>query len=416
MSTFKLNKINHNQQDGLLIADSELTNSVEVLPKINLTPKKSINTITEILTDIRLGKMVILVDDEDRENEGDFIMAAEHITPAAINFMATHGRGLICLPLSESHCQKLGLAMMTANNLSSHRTAFTVSIEAAKGVTTGISATDRSHTIKTAVRKDACAEDIVQPGHIFPLKACNGGVLTRAGHTEAACDLASLAGLSPAGVICEILNPDGSMARLDDLLVFAGVHNIKIGTIADLIAYRMTSEMLVENCANEKINIFGTEFKLHIFKDTSNNQHHIAISYGIGGNNKFNSADEVLVRVHHPLTNFDFMLANFNNQTHYKLIDCLKAIVNNGCGVLVGLCSENSDQVKISELINQIKAKTAPEKTSKAKWDPKLYGTGAQIIRALGISRMRLLSHPINLANIKGFGLEISEFVNLDTN
>lgn len=383
---------------------------------------KYTNTITEILADIRSGKMVILVDDEDRENEGDLMIAAEHITTEAVNFMATYARGLICLPLSESHCQKLGLSMMTKNNLSSHRTAFTVSIEAAKGVSTGISAADRAHTIKTAVAKDATAADIVEPGHIFPLKAKKGGVLTRAGHTEAACDLARLAGLSEAGVICEILNQDGSMARFDDLQIFAKQHNLKIGTIADLINFRISSESFVEKLACEKVNIFGDEFLLHIFRENTNDSYHIALTHGINIDEKFNYDEEVLVRVHFPFSEFDFIQGEeISKDSSFAMLSCLKAIKKSGRGALIGLRSLTDEDKKINKAVERITKlqkfqnnnhnKIIDDTKSSKNWDPKIYGTGAQIIRDLGIHKMRLLSHPINLANLRGFGLEIVDFV-----
>jgi len=373
---------------------------------------KGISTITEILSDIRIGKMVVLIDDKDRENEGDLVIAADHINADAINFMATYGRGLICLPMSEAHCHKLELSMMTNNNLSSHQTAFTVSIEAARGVTTGISAADRAHTIKTAVRKDASAQDLVQPGHIFPLKAKIGGVLTRAGHTEAACDLAMLSGLSEAGVICEILNSDGSMARINDLLNFANEHNLKIGTITDLIEYRMASEMLIESCGSEKVSIFNQQYILHIFRDKSTDDYHIALTYGIDINQKFDENEEVLTRVHYPFYELDFIRGiEISKNNKHQLFASLQKIQESKKGALIGLRSSKTADINIKKIAKRLKSPklTSDEFISK-NWDPKIYGTGAQIIRSLGIRKMRLLSHPINLNNIKGFGLEIMGF------
>ena len=250
------------------------------------------NNIIEIIEDIKNGKMVIILDDESRENEGDLICAADLVTPEIINFMASKGRGLICLPMSTNLCDKYDLQMMTSNNKAANRTAFTVSIEAAEGITTGISAADRAYTIRTAVNKDSKASDIVQPGHIFPLKAMEGGVLSRAGHTEAACDLAKLAGLQSAGVICEIMNDDGTMARRDDLIKFGKDNNIKVGTIADLIDYRLSSDSTVEAIHEKDVsNEFG-DFKLIVWRDIINDEYHFSLSKG-----NLQSIESPLVRV-----------------------------------------------------------------------------------------------------------------------
>ena len=250
------------------------------------------NNIIEIIEDIKNGKMVIILDDESRENEGDLICAADLVTPEIINFMASKGRGLICLPMSTNLCDKYDLQMMTSNNKAANRTAFTVSIEAAEGITTGISAADRAYTIRTAVNKDSKASDIVQPGHIFPLKAMEGGVLSRAGHTEAACDLAKLAGLQSAGVICEIMNDDGTMARRDDLIKFGEDNNIKVGTIADLIDYRLSSDSTVEAIHEKDVsNEFG-DFKLIVWRDIINDEYHFSLSKG-----NLQSIESPLVRV-----------------------------------------------------------------------------------------------------------------------
>lgn len=259
-----------------------------------------ISPIQDIIADIKAGKMVILVDEEDRENEGDIVIAAEHITADSINFMAKHARGLICLTLSEARCRQLNLPLMVSNNGSSHGTNFTLSIEAAEGVTTGISAADRACTVQAAVARHAKPADIVQPGHIFPLKAQNGGVLVRAGHTEAGCDLAALAGLEPASVICEIMNDDGTMARLPELLVFAAEHGLKVGTIADLIHYRSGSESLIERAGQRMLTTPHGVFELHAFRDNTTDQTHLALVKGT-----INPDTATLVRVHEPFSAMD---------------------------------------------------------------------------------------------------------------
>lgn len=384
------------------------------------------NTITEILTDIRQGKMVIVVDDEDRENEGDLVMAAEHINADAVNFMATHARGLICLSLTEAHCQQLGLSMMVPHNHSPYQTAFTVSIEAASGVTTGISAPDRAHTIRVASRERASAKDIVQPGHVFPLKARSGGVLMRAGHTEASVDLSSLAGLHPSAVICEVLNENGTMARLPDLLVFAQKHQLKIGSIADLIEYRMTSECLVDRVAHYPIVWEGKTLEIHWFRDRQHSQvtalnaepaFHLAITRGeLTAEGTLKKPHEVLVRVQYPLSVMDFLPSPSNGSvalpapsSQYAWHKCLQAIANAPSGVAIGLRSPADDNQKISQWINRLAQEKAPVSTS-PRWDSRMYGAGAQMLKILGVSSMRLLSHPVNLANLKGFGLEITGF------
>ena len=258
--------------------------------------------IEEIMLEMRAGRMVVLVDEEDRENEGDLILAAEHVTAEAINFMARFGRGLICLTLTEARCRQLGLTQMARDNKSPYSTAFTVSIEAAEGVTTGISAQDRALTIKAAVARNARPEDIVQPGHVFPIMAKHGGVLVRAGHTEAGCDLAQIAGLDPSSVICEILKDDGSMARLDDLIPFAQTHSLKIGSIADLINFRSRNETLVERAFSKPVQSVHGEFTLHAYTDRSTNEGHLALTKG-----EICADKETLVRVHEPLTVLDFL-------------------------------------------------------------------------------------------------------------
>ncbi|HDZ16119.1 hypothetical protein LCGC14_1775500, partial [marine sediment metagenome] len=287
-----------------------------------------LNTTAEIIDDLRQGKMVIIMDDEDRENEGDIIMAAEKVTPEAINFMARFGRGLICLTLSEQRCRELRLPLMVTDNQAAYATNFTVSIEAAEGVTTGISAADRALTVQVAVDPQSQPEDLVQPGHIFPLKAQPGGVLTRAGHTEAGCDLAQLAGCSPASVIVEILNDDGSMARRSDLEVFAKEHNLKIGTIADLISYRLENEMTIEKLSECHFPTEYGDFKLISFQDTVNSQVHLALTYG-----DIEADEETIVRVHmaDPLGD---ILSSVREPSHWAVPDVMKNIQQAGKGVL----------------------------------------------------------------------------------
>src|SRR5206468_1311482 len=261
----------------------------------------AISPVPELVAELAAGRMVILVDEEDRENEGDLILAADRVTPEAINFMARFARGLICLTLTRERCERLQLPPMTAKNGAQHGTAFTVSIEAATGVTTGISAADRARTVQAAVRRDAKASDLVQPGHIFPLQAQDGGVLMRAGHTEAGCDLASMAGLTPAAVICEVMNDDGTMARLPDLLAFASTHGLKIGTIASLIEYRSRHESLIERVGGRVLKTAQGDFDCAVFRDRAGGLH-LALTHG-----RWNAGEEVLVRVHEPLSVLDLL-------------------------------------------------------------------------------------------------------------
>ncbi len=359
-------------------------------------PQKIAST-AEILDDLRLGKMVILVDEEDRENEGDLLIAAEFVTPEIINFMVRHARGLVCLTLTQAHCRRLGLSPMTRNNQAQFGTAFTVSIEAAKGVTTGISAADRAHTIRTAVAKDAIAEDIVQPGHIFPITAREGGVLVRAGHTEAGCDLTRLAGLTPAATICEIMNEDGTMARLPQLLEFAEKHHLNIGTIANLIHYRAAQESLVERVAQKSITTPYGAFELFAYADKAGDKTHLVMQYG-----KIPENEETLVRVHEPLSVLDFL----DPQSHpgaFALDEAQKILVKNGHGVIVLIQREEKREDWVNRLNASIK--------NPHKWDPRTYGIGAQILRDLGVKKMRLLSRPQKIPSMTGFGLEVTGFV-----
>ncbi len=358
----------------------------------------SISPILDIVADLRAGKMVILVDEEDRENEGDLILAAEHVTPEAINFMTKFGRGLICLTLTEARCRQLDLPLMVRNNKTPHGTAFTVSIEAAEGVTTGISAHDRAHTVKVAVAKHAKPADIVQPGHVFPLMAQKGGVLVRAGHTEAGCDLAQMAGCEPAAVICEILRDDGAMARLPDLIEFAKEHGLKIGTIRDLIQYRSENERLVECVADKEVICSHGSFRLRAFRDQTSGDVHLALTRG-----EIRPELETLVRVHEPVSVLDFLDCKSRRHT-FSVDQAMRAIAKAGAGALVLLHRDESGADLLAAL-------NADETKPSQKWDPRLYGIGAQILRELGVGKMRLLASPRKMPSMAGFGLEICGYL-----
>ncbi|EGQ8499415.1 3,4-dihydroxy-2-butanone-4-phosphate synthase [Vibrio parahaemolyticus] len=365
-----------------------------------------ISTPQEIIDDIRAGKMVILMDDEDRENEGDLIMAAEHITPEAINFMATYGRGLICLTMTKARCENLGLPPMVQDNNAQYTTNFTVSIEAAEGVTTGISAADRARTVQAAVAPNAKAADLVQPGHIFPLAAQDGGVLTRAGHTEAGCDLARLAGLEPASVIVEILNDDGTMARRPDLEIFAEKHGLKLGTIADLIEYRNNTETTIERVAECKLPTEHGEFTLVTYKDTIDNQVHYAMCKGDL------SGEAPLVRVHLQDVFTDVLRSDRNAERSWTLDRAMKRIGEEG-GVLVVLGNEESTEL----LIHRVKMFEAQDKgeaptLAKKQGTSRRVGVGSQILADLGVHDMRLLSSTNKKYHaLGGFGLNVVEYV-----
>ena len=353
-----------------------------------------ISPITDIIADIKAGKMVILVDDEGRENEGDFVIAAEFATAEYINFMAKFGRGLICLTLNEARCKQLNLPLMVQKNGTRLGTNFTVSIEAASGVTTGISATDRATTIQAAVAKNANAKSLVSPGHIFPLAALNGGVLVRAGHTEAGCDLADLAGCEPASVICEILKDDGEMARLPDLLEIAQHHQIKIGTIADLIHYRSETEKLIERAAERSIATPYGEMRLVAYKDKIANETHLALVKGEPSANA-----EVLVRVHEPLSVFD--LLDSSSCTHsWNMLKAMQAISNAPCGVIVMLHHAESGD----DLVERIQHADEAIRTNQ---ELRTYGIGSQILLDLGVRKMRLLATPRKMPSMMGFGLDV---------
>jgi len=365
-----------------------------------------VNTTEEIIEDIRAGRMVILMDDEDRENEGDLVMAASLVRPEDINFMASHGRGLICLTLTRDRCKQLALPLMVPTNRSIHSTNFTVSIEAATGVTTGISAADRARTVQAAVAQAATSDDIVQPGHIFPLMAQPGGVLTRAGHTEAGCDLARLAGLEPAAVIVEILKEDGSMARRPDLELYAKQHNLKMGTIEDLIRYRIENEKTVEHVAENDLATDHGVFRVHAYHDTVDDSVHLALVMG-----EINPAEPTLVRVQVQNTLSDLCDAETEGQ-HWPLRDALKRIAGEGKGVVVILRPGEPS----GALIEQVRSYHIPEPVTESDRSSKpdelrTYGVGAQIIADLGVRHMRVLSAPKIVHGIAGFGLDVVEYV-----
>lgn len=360
----------------------------------------SISAIQEIIADLKLGKMVILIDEEDRENEGDLVLAADFVTPEAINFMATYGRGLICLTLTEERCHQLDLPLMVSSNRAPLGTNFTLSIEAASGVTTGISAADRARTIQVTVKKDAKPEDIVQPGHIFPLMAQKGGVLMRAGHTEAGCDLAKMAGLTAASVICEILKEDGSMARLPDLVAFAYKHQLKIGAIADLIEYRNQTESLVTRVAERAIQTMYGEFQLAAYRDEITHMTHLALVKG-----KIYPATETLVRVHEPLSVID--LLDVHDSTHsWNIHAAMKLIAEAGSGVIVLLHRKETS----AKLIERIESQE-PHFPSTVKTDLRDHGIGAQILKDLSVGKMRLMATPRKMPSVTGFGLEVTSYV-----
>jgi len=360
------------------------------------------NTIDEILNELRAGRMVIIMDDEDRENEGDLILGASSARPEDVNFMARYGRGLICLTLTRERCRQLRLPLMVSDTDTSGRTNFTLSIEAAEGVTTGISAHDRAHTIQAAVKRDAKPEDLRQPGHIFPLMAQPGGVLARAGHTEAGCDLARLAGLEPAAVIVEVLNDDGTMARRPDLEAFAKQHGLKIGTIADLIRYRLNKERSVERISEQLVVTEHGEFRMCCYEDHVNRDVHIALVRGdlSGGN-------VPLVRVH--LTDTLRDLIGVRGDRGRPLSDALRRVAEESCGVVVILRQSEGPR----DLIDAVQSLQAPRPANAGDAGRVLrtYGIGAQILQDLGVTRMRVLSAPKQMLGISAFGLEITDYV-----
>ncbi|HEX5130519.1 MAG TPA: bifunctional 3,4-dihydroxy-2-butanone-4-phosphate synthase/GTP cyclohydrolase II [Usitatibacter sp.] len=360
----------------------------------------TLNSTQELIDELRHGRMVVLADAEDRENEGDLVLAADFVTPEAINFMATHARGLICLTLTEERCRQLGLNLMVSDNRSPHGTAFTSSIEAASGVTTGISAADRARTVRAATARHAKAEDIVQPGHIFPIMAQKGGVLVRAGHTEAGCDLPEMAGLTPASVICEVMNADGSMARMPELIEFAKKHGLKIGTIADLIHHRSRNEKLVERVAERAIATPYGPFRLCVYHDKTVDEVHYALVKGETAPDR-----PVLVRVHEPFVSLDMF--DFDTARHaYSVQDAMRLIAHHKEGVIVLLRRHES----AGEILHRMQG-SRDEGKAPPKWDPRLHGIGAQILRDLGVGKMRVLARPKRIPSMSGFELEVVEYV-----
>jgi 3,4-dihydroxy 2-butanone 4-phosphate synthase/GTP cyclohydrolase II len=358
----------------------------------------SVSPIAEIIAEIKAGRMVILVDEEERENEGDLVLAADFVTPEAINFMARYGRGLICLTLTEEKCRSLNLPLMVLNNNSPLGTNFTVSIEAAEGVTTGISAADRARTVQAAVRADAGPADVVQPGHIFPLMAQKGGVLVRAGHTEAGCDFAQLAGSTPAAVICEILKDNGEMARLPDLIEFAQQHGLKIGTITDLIHYRGRTESLVRRVSERDIETVHGKFRLVVYSDKIGQATHLALIRG-----QIGPHSEVLVRVHEPLSVID--LLDTQSASHsWNFNQALAAVSRAECGVIVLLHRPES----ASDLLERAQpgAIATPQKNAL-----RTYGIGAQILRDLKVKKMRLMAKPRRMPSMAGFDLQVTGYL-----
>lgn len=365
-----------------------------------------ISPVTEIVEELRAGRMVILVDEEDRENEGDLLMAAEFVTPEAINFMVTHARGLVCLTLTEERCQQLNLPLMASNNGTRFGTNFTMSIEAAEGVDTGISAADRARTIQTAVAHDAKPSDLVQPGHIFPVQAVRGGVLVRAGHTEAGCDLTALGGLTPAAAICEILKPDGTMARLPDLMVFAREHGLKIGTIADLIQYRSEHESMVERLASRSVQTVWGPFQATAYRDLASGALHLALSHG-----EIQPDTETLVRVHEPTTLVDVLIED--STTHsWSIPRALQKIAAAPSGLMIMLNCQESAEL----LFGQFEAWNVPHNAENpisdrdSRYGLRTYGIGAQIMRDLNVGKARLLARPRKMPSMAGFSLTITGY------
>jgi 3,4-dihydroxy 2-butanone 4-phosphate synthase / GTP cyclohydrolase II len=369
----------------------------------------TLHPIEEILADMRAGRMVVIMDDEDRENEGDLIMAAECARPEDVNFMAKYGRGLICLTLTRDRCRQLRLPLMVSDTNQNQSTNFTVSIEAAEGVTTGISAHDRAQTVRAAVKRDARPEDLRQPGHIFPLMAQPGGVLTRAGHTEAGCDLARLAGMEPASVIVEILNEDGTMARRPDLEKFAQYHGLKIGTIADLIRYRLEKERSVERISEQTVDTEFGQFRMCCFEDHVNRTVHLALVRG-----DLTGATAPLVRVHLKDTLRD-VVGIRDDLLGWPLRSAMQRIAKEGVGVVVILRPEETPRDLMESVAAIAQSNPGhPDPTGQRSGGAKVlrtYGIGAQILRDLGVHRMRVLSAPKQMHGLSGFDLEVVEYV-----
>ena len=362
-----------------------------------MTNNKDISPIQDIIADIKAGKMVVLVDDENRENEGDFVIAAEFSSAKHINFMAKYGRGLICLTLSQARCKQLNLPPMVQKNGTRLGTNFTISIEAASGVSTGISAADRATTVKAAIADGANSKSLVSPGHVFPLAAMDGGVLVRAGHTEAGCDLATLAGLSPASVICEILKDDGEMARLPDLIEIAREHNLKIGTIADLIHYRAETESLIKRAVERDIETPFGQMRLIAYRDKIAKQTHLALVKGMP-----TPHTETLVRVHEPLSVFDLLDASCNTHS-WNMLKALEKIAQAETGVMVLLHHQETGL----DLIERIQH---ADEAIAQRQELRTYGIGSQILVDVGVGKMRLMTAPRKIPSVMGFGLTITGY------
>ncbi len=369
-----------------------------------------LNTPEELINDIRLGKMVVLMDDEDRENEGDILIAAECVEPEHINFMAKYARGLICLTLTEDRCRQLQIPLMVEENDSQHHTNFTLSIEAAEGVTTGISAADRALTVRTAVALGAKAEDIVQPGHIFPLQAQLGGILTRAGHTEAGCDLARLAGFEPAAAIVEIMNDDGTMARRPDLEKFAQQHDLKIGTIADLIHYRVLHEKTIELLNSGPVTTDYGDFVLHTYRDNLHEDTHFVLVKG-----DIHPDEPTLARVHLTNTIRDVLSVHTPGVSGWNISRALQRIAEEGKGVIALIANSESSTDKQFSADVALGNKPAPVFLSRTNRNMNLtVGLGSQLLREVGVGKIRLLGQPNKYSGISGFDLEVVEFIGSD--
>ena len=365
----------------------------------------NLNTIPELIDDIRAGRMIVLIDDEGRENEGDLVMAASMVRPEDINFMAHHGRGLICMPITRARCEQLNLLLMVNKNEARFATNFTVSIEAAEGITTGISAYDRAHTIRTAARPDAGPANISQPGHVFPLMAEAGGVLTRAGHTEASVDLAMLSGLEPAAVLVEILNEDGSMARRPQLEIYAQKHGLKIGTIADLIRYRLETEQSVECLSTHEVDTDFGPFRLMTYRDSISHNLHLALLKG-----EVDADKPMLVRVHvqNPLSD---VLGIKREDFGLPLRLAMAEIERQGEGMVLVLGGHEDDDNLLRRIQKEPEPSVSKSGDSRQSSELRTYGIGAQIIVDLGIRKMRVLSAPKHMTGLAGFGLEVVEYV-----
>jgi 3,4-dihydroxy 2-butanone 4-phosphate synthase/GTP cyclohydrolase II len=366
-----------------------------------------LHCIEELVSDLAAGRMVVIMDDERRENEGDLLIAASKVRPEDINFMARYGRGLICLTLTEERCRQLQLPLMVSDTHREHRTNFTLSIEAAEGVTTGISAYDRARTVRAAVAKDAQPHHLRHPGHIFPIMAQRGGVLTRAGHTEAGCDLARLAGLEPAAVIVEIMNDDGTMARRAELQRFAAMHDLKIGSIADLIRYRLKNERTIERLSNSVVKTDIGEFRLLAYQDYAHRNVHLALVYG-----ELTTAYAPLVRVHLPEVLPD-LIGVHGSARRWTLRGAMRRVVKEGCGVIV-ILRETESSRDIAETVRALESGQPPRSTSDSSPVLRTYGIGAQILKDLGVQRMRVLSAPKQMLGLSAFDLEVESYTDSD--